>query len=388
MKYREDKYGQKISCLGFGCMRLTHKGREIDFEATQEQICKAVELGINYFDTAYIYPGSEEALGKVLKNNDLRDQVYIADKLPQYMIKSNAAIEKYFQEQLTRLQTDHIDYYLMHMLTDIEAWNNLKKRGIVEWIDAKKKDGSIRNIGFSFHGNTEMFLKILNDYDWDMCQIQYNYMDENSQAGRAGLQEAAKRGIPVIIMEPLRGGKLVTLLPEKAKKRIAESHWNPAELAFRWLWDQPEVTCVLSGMNSLEMVEENALSASKDEALTTEDLELIEEVKTLINEKIKVPCTACGYCMPCPRGVDIPQTFRCWNEMYMENRHTGRFEYFQVVGMRKEPGFATQCVACGRCESHCPQHIHIIEMLKKADKDLRPMPYRIGSKLAGKIMLR
>ena len=387
MKYRTDKNGREISCLGFGCMRLAHKGRDIDLDATKEQIHKAIELGVNYFDTAYIYPGSEEALGKVLQDPGMRDKVYIADKLPQYMIKSNAAIQRYFQEQLKRLQTGHIDYYLMHMLTDVEAWNNLKKRGILEWIDEKKKSGAIGNIGFSFHGNTEMFLKILNDYDWDMCQIQYNYMDENSQAGREGLMEAAKRGIPVVIMEPLRGGKLVSLLPEKAKKRIAESGRTPAELAFRWLWDQPEVTCVLSGMNTLEMVEENATTASMEEKLSSDDMKLIEEVKTLINEKIKVPCTGCGYCMPCPQGVDIPQAFRCWNEMYMENKRAGRFEYFQVVGMRKEPSFPSQCIACGRCESHCPQHIHIIEMLKAADKDLRPLPNKVAMKIASKFML-
>ncbi|MBE5996854.1 MAG: aldo/keto reductase, partial [Lachnospiraceae bacterium] len=307
MKYRNNKIGEPLSILGYGCMRFSRKGSGIDLEKTQEEILKAIENGVNYFDTAYIYPGSEDALGEILSRTGKRDEVNIATKLPQYLIRSRSAIDRYFSEELTRLKTDHIDYYLMHMLTDVAAWNKLQALGIEQWIAEKKAAGQIRQIGFSFHGNTEMFLKILEAYDWDFCQIQYNYMDEVSQAGRRGLQAAAEKGIPVIIMEPLRGGKLVNLLPESAKKRIAEEGGGrtAAELAFDWLWDQPEVTVVLSGMNSLEMVEENCRTASKAEPgmLTDADRDLIAGVKDAINEKLKVPCTGCGYCMPCPKGV-------------------------------------------------------------------------------------
>ena len=380
VKYRKNRNGEPISILGYGCMRFTRKGSSIDLDKAEKELLRAIKNGVNYFDTAYIYPGSEAALGEILHRNHIRDQVNIATKLPQYLIRTREAIDRYFSEELSRLQTDHIDYYLMHMLTDINAWEKLKKLGIEDWIREKKETGAIRNIGFSFHGNTDMFLKILNAYDWDFCQIQYNYMDETSQAGRKGLQAAAEKGIPVIIMEPLRGGKLVNMLPEKAKALIRKDpkKRSAAELALRWLWDQPEVTCVLSGMNSLEMVEENCRIASLVQAgeMTDADHRMIAKIRDYINEKLKVGCTGCGYCMPCPHGVDIPGTFRCYNEMYMEKKGTGRKEYVQVVGLRTEPAFASQCVGGGRCERHCPQHINIIQELKAADKALRPLPYK------------
>ena len=216
MKYRQDKYGNQISQLGYGCMRFTKKGGSADYEKAEAEILRAIELGVNYFDTAYIYPGNEECLGKILANNHVREKINIATKLPQYMIKTKAAIDKTFEEELRRLRTDYIDYYLMHMFTDIQEWENIKALGIEDWIKEHKANGSIRQIGFSYHGDTDMFLKILDAYDWDFCQIQYNYMDEHSQAGRKGLMAAAKKGIPVIIMEPLRGGKLVNQLPEEA----------------------------------------------------------------------------------------------------------------------------------------------------------------------------
>ena len=392
MKYRKNRNGEPVSILGYGCMRFSRKGNSIDLDKAEKEIMLAIEAGVNYFDTAYIYPGSEAALGEILERNHVREKINIATKLPQYMINSRASIDRYFEEEKRRLRTTWFDYYLMHMLTDLKAFENLQKNGIEEWIAGKKKSGEIRNIGFSFHGNTEMFLKILNAYDWDFCQIQYNYMDEVSQAGRAGLKAAAAKGIPVIIMEPLRGGKLVSLLPEKAKKLIAEDpkHRTAAELAFRWLWDQEEVTCVLSGMNSREMVEENCRVASQASAgeLTEEDHALISRVKDLINEKIKVGCTGCGYCMPCPKGVDIPGAFRCYNEMFTEKKGMGRREYAQVVGLRKEPAFPSQCIGCGKCENHCPQHISIRQELKNADKAIRPLPYKIGTAIARKFILK
>lgn len=386
MQYRKNRQGEPISILGYGCMRFTKKGNSIDIDKAEKEVMAAIRGGVNYLDTAYIYPGSEVALGEILKRNHCREQVSIATKLPQYLIKSEAALDKYFNEQLSRLQTDYVDYYLMHMLTDIAAWEKLCKLGIKEWIAKKKEEGKIKNLGFSFHGNTEMFLQILDAYDWDFCQIQYNYMDEHSQAGRKGLQAAAEKNIPVIIMEPLRGGKLVDLLPEKAKKLIADNERKrtPAEWAFRWLWNQPEVTCVLSGMNSLAMVEENVQIASSAEAgaFTKEDFALIEAVKQEINSNIKVGCTGCSYCMPCPKGVDIPTAFRCYNRMYTENKKAGRFEYAQIVALQKEMSDMGRCIECGKCESHCPQHIEIRRELKEARRHLLPWYYVVIIKIA------
>lgn len=391
MKYRQDRYGSPISQLGYGCMRFSKKGNAIDYEKAEWEVLLAIENGVNYFDTAYIYPGSEECLGRILAENNCRDKVSIATKLPQYIMRSAAAIDKTFGEELTRLRTDRIDYYLMHMFTDYAEWEHLKALGIEDWIARQKTDGRIRNIGFSYHGDTEMFLKILEAYDWDFCQIQYNYLDEHTQAGRRGLQAAAERGIPVIIMEPLRGGKLVEL-PEQARAALAsDSHgYTPAELGLRWLWNQPEVTCVLSGMNSEEMVRENIRIASEAEPghLTEEDLRIVEQVKQIIRAREKVGCTGCRYCMPCPKGVDIPGNFYYYNLMYMESASSARFGFAQNIGLRREPGFATQCVGCGLCEKHCPQHLPIREKLKEADRALRPPLYKLGIHAARKILIR
>ena len=392
MNYRNDKHGEPISILGYGCMRFTKNGRTIDIEKAEKEMLAAYNAGVNYFDTAYLYPGSEAAVGEIFERNGLREKVKIATKLPQYLVNSRSAIDKYFDEELSRLRTDYIDYYLMHHITDIVQWENLKKHGIIEWIAEKKRSGQIRNIGFSYHGNTENFLKILNDYDWDMCQIQYNYLDVTSQAGVDGLKAAAAKGIPVVIMEPLRGGKLVDLLPKEAKELIKNSGfgYTPAELAFRWLWDQPEVTCVLSGMNSSDMVNENCRTASDVQVheFTEKHFELVEKIREIIRKTTKVGCTGCGYCMPCPKGVDIPAIFRCYNRMYSENKKEGRFEYAQTVALAKEPAFATQCVRCGKCEKHCPQSINIRDELRNADRNLRPLPYKIGIAAARKFLLK
>jgi uncharacterized protein len=392
MQYRKNRKGEDISVLGYGCMRFSKKGSSIDIDKAEKEVMEAYNSGVNYFDTAYIYSGNEVALGEILSRNNIREKINIATKLPHYLIHSKQSIDKYFDEELRRLKTNYIDYYLMHMLTDVASWNKLKDYGIEDWIAQKKKSGEIKNIGFSFHGDTDTFLKILNVYDWDFCMIQYNYMDENTQAGRKGLVAAAEKGIPVFIMEPLRGGKLVNMLPEKAKKMIAENpkKYSAAEWAFRWLWNQPQVTCVLSGMNSEEMVKENVRIASsvKVNELSEDDLRMFSEIKNEINGKTKVGCTACGYCMPCPKGVDIPGTFRCYNEMFIEKKTAGRFEYAQTVGLRKNPGFASNCIDCGKCESHCPQHIEIRKELKIADKALRPFPYKIVIALAQKYFHR
>ncbi|MDD3204935.1 MAG: aldo/keto reductase [Lachnospiraceae bacterium] len=384
MQYRKDKKGNDISALGFGCMRFTKKGNSIDIDKAEKEVMAAIEAGVNYYDTAYIYPGSEVAVGEILHRNQCREKVKIATKLPHYMIKSMEGVEKTFQEELKRLQTDYIDYYLMHMLTDIDTWNKLVKLGMKDWIEKKLASGAIRNIGFSYHGKTDKFIELIDAYDWDFCQIQYNYMDEHSQAGVAGLKYANEKGIPVIIMEPLRGGRLVDLLPESAKEIFAQDKQGrtAAEMAFKWLYNQPEVTCVLSGMNSLKMVEENVKTASETlpESFTEADYQLIDQVKNEIQKSVKVGCTGCGYCMPCPMGVDIPGTFRCYNAMYSEGKSSGRRDYLQCTTFRKNPSSASQCVACGKCETHCPQHIEIRKELKNASKDLETISYKIVKK--------
>ena len=392
MQYRKDKYGRELSVLGFGCMRFTRKGNAIDVDKAETEIMAAYRAGVNYYDTAYIYQGSEVLLGTILKRNGIREKVNVATKLPQYMVSSLNGAEKIFREELNRLQTDYVDYYLMHMLTDVAQWQRLKEMGIEDWIAQKKAEGAIRNIGFSYHGNTENFLKILEDYDWDFCQIQYNYLDEHTQAGAKGLKAAAGKGIPVIIMEPLRGGKLVNMLPAEARKLMQENDhgWTPAAWAFRWLYNQPEVTVVLSGMNSLEMVAENVATAdtARPGDFTEEDCALIEQVREMIRKREKVGCTGCRYCMPCPKGVDIPGIFRCYNAMYTEGKGEGRFQFAQTVGLTRQPAFATQCIGCGKCESHCPQAIPIREKLKEADRALRPLPYKIGINIARAYIVR
>ncbi len=386
MKYRKDKYGNEVSVLGYGCMRFTSKGMKLDYNKAEKETMTAYEAGVNYYDTAYVYPGSEELLGRVLDENKIRDKVYIATKLPHYMIKTRKDIEDKFNEELKRLRTDHIDYYLMHMLTDIKSWNRLVDLGIDKWIEEKKKSGKIREIGFSYHGNSDMFCKIIDSYDWDFCMIQYNYLDENSQAGKTGLHYAASKGIPVNIMEPLRGGRLVNQLPDKAKKLFEkyEKKMKPAEWSFRWLWNQKEILCVLSGMNSIEMVKENTSFADKAEVgeFTEADHELLKEVVKAINEKMKVPCTGCRYCMPCPRKVDIPGTFSAYNKYYTDSKFVALKEYLMCTALRKDATSASNCIECGKCEQHCPQGIEIRKELKNARKKLEGPAYKIAKKVA------
>ena len=392
MQYRKDKNGDELSILGYGCMRFSRKGAGIDIDKTEQEILAAFRSGVNYFDTAYIYPGSEAALGEILSRNGIREKVHVATKLPQYLVRNLGSLDKYFEEELSRLKTDYIDYYLMHHLTDIAQWERLKTVGVVDWIAAKKESGAIRNIGFSYHGNTDNFLKILTDYDWDFCQIQYNYLDETTQAGSAGLKAAAARGIPVVIMEPLRGGKLVNKLPDEAKRLISHHprKWSPADWGLRWLWDQPEVTVVLSGMNSIAMVEENVRTASdaKVGAFTDDDREFLKRILGIIKAKEKVGCTGCRYCMPCPKGVDIPGIFASYNTMYTEAKLSGRSQYFQTVALAAQPSFASQCIQCGKCEQHCPQGIPIREKIQEAERALLPWPMKSFVRLGRKFLLR
>ncbi len=384
MNYRTDKYGNQISALGFGCLRFPQNMGKIDMKQTEECIMKAYHAGVNYYDTAYTYGGSEAALGEILEKNHIRDKVYIATKLPHYLIHSAGELEKYFQEELRRLRTDHIDYYLMHMLTDTATWGRLKGLGIEEWLKEKQASGAIRQVGFSYHGSSEMFCQLLDAYDWDLCLIQYNYMDEHSQAGRRGLHYAHSKGLPVFIMEPLRGGKLVSLLPEKAREIFAgySIQYTPAQWSFRWLWNQKEITCVLSGMNSVEMIEDNTNTASSAAIgdLGPKEEEMLRQVVAAINENMKVGCTGCGYCMPCPKNVDIPGTFAAYNRRYSEGWFSALRDYVMCTALRKNSSAASNCVGCGKCEKHCPQNIAIRSELKNAKKTLEGPAYRIARK--------
>ena len=381
MQYRELNNRDNLSVLGFGCMRFPKKGNGFDLEEIKRELTYAVENGVNYFDTAYIYPGSEGILGKALSETGLRDKIYIASKMPHYMMKNVDEAERRLKEQLVRLNTDHIDYYLMHMLPDVVTWNELKNRGIDKWLEEKKAAGVIRRIGFSYHGSSDMFIRILHEYNWDFCQIQYNYLDENSQGGRRGLMEAAEMGIPVIIMEPLRGGRLVNNLPKGSRDAIESSSrdWSAAEWAFRWLFNQPQVTCVLSGMNSMDMVKENIRVASDtdENSLTPDDFKVYEEIKNAIEEKIKVGCTGCAYCMPCPFGVDIPGCFKAYNNSYADNYIQGIKEYLMCTTMKKEKSMASMCRECGKCEQHCPQSIEIRKELKKVKRRFETPVYKL-----------
>lgn len=375
MNYRVNpKNNDKLSILGFGCMRFAKDEREVE-----EQIIYAIEKGVNYFDTAYIYPNSEAILGRVLAKG-YRHRVKIATKLPPYLIKKYEDLDKIFYEELKRLQTDYIDYYFMHMLTDVNIWRRLVDLGILNWIEEKKQKGEIINIGFSYHGGREEFVKIVDVYAWEFCMIQYNYLDENNQAGKSGLKYAASKGLPVMVMEPLRGGKLVTNLPMEVYQVWENAYIkrSPAEWALRWIWNHPEVTVVLSGMNSQEMVEENIRVASQAEAntFTEEDYKLFNQVGNILREKIKIPCTGCNYCLPCPMGVDIPTCFSCYNDREIEGKFAAIGKYIMQTSLKAQAHNASLCTQCGKCEIHCPQKIEIREELVKVTKTLEGFYYK------------
>lgn len=393
MNYRENqKNGDKLSILGFGCLRLPAIGNFIDEKRAEAMIISAIEQGVNYFDTAYIYQfgKSEEVLGKVLAKGYL-DRVKIATKLPHYLMRGASDMDKMFNTQLQRLKTDHIDYYLMHMLGDIGAWKRLQEYGVEKWIEDKKRNGQIRNIGFSFHGGKDQFVKLVDAYDWEFCQIQYNFLDENNQAGTSGLKYASSKGLPIIVMEPLRGGKIVNNLPMEVNEvwENAEPKRSPAEWGLRWVWNHPEVNVVLSGMSTEEQTEENIRVASGAEAnaLTPKELEYFEQVKDILNKKIKVNCTGCSYCMPCPAGVNIPQCFSIYNERYSIGKKHAKSQYMKNTGaMTSSPAYASLCRKCGKCETHCPQGIPIREKLSEVSREMEGIIFRPMVSLARKFM--
>lgn len=372
MQYRKfGSLGFEVSVLGFGCMRLPvldHDSSRIDEERAIPLVRHGIERGINYIDTAYGYHGgkSEEFVGKVLKDG-FREKVYVATKLPTYRCKDPADPDRLLAEQLARLGIDHIDLYLLHGL-DGRDWDELQRLDICRWLDRTIAQGSIGHAGFSFHGDIDSFESILDAYPWAFCQIQLNYMDVDYQAGLRGLRYAAARGVPVVVMEPLKGGKLGTRPP-----REVEAIWDeaprrrtPAEWALRWVCNFPEVGCVLSGMNSMEQLEEN-LSTVEDalpHSLTVPELELFDRVREVYARRIQVSCTECSYCLPCPQGVSIPEVFSLYNDGHMYGVMDQSRRWYQR--MLKSSRGTPSCTACGECESKCPQKLPIVQLLQDA----------------------
>ena len=382
MLYREmGKTGDKVSILGYGCMRFPRKDRKIDLERTEGQIISAIDQGVNYFDTAYIYPNSEITLGKILANG-YREKVMIATKMPPFMIHSMKDMESILDIQRKRLQTDYIDYYLMHALNGYEGWQRLKQLGTLEFLEKAKGHGKINRIGFSYHGNKKQFKDIVDDYSWDFCQIQYNYMDEENQAGKEGLEYAGSKGIGVVIMEPLRGGSLVGRMPKDIQDiwERDEMKRTPAEWALRWVWNHPEVSVVLSGMNEEIHIQENIMIASNafPESMSSNELKLIDEAKDVFNRLMKVGCTGCGYCMPCPAGVNIPLCFTYYNNRHLFSDKMMQFAYLGfTVGMDGgKSSYASLCRKCGKCEKHCPQSLEIRKHLKEVSKDMESFYFK------------
>jgi predicted aldo/keto reductase-like oxidoreductase len=359
-------------------MRFPRNFGRIDLQKTEELITYAVDKGLNYFDTAWMYPGSEETLGTIFKKNNIREKVFIATKMPVIFLKdsNDHNYDKYFNQSLDRLKTDYIDYYLLHMLTDFDQWKKLKSRGIEDWIAKKKKSGQIRMIGFSFHGPGDEFLKIIDDYDWESCLIQYNYSDENFQAGARGLHAAAAK-MPVVIMEPLLGGKLATGLPKDAVNifKKANASLSPVAWGLNWVWNQEEVTTLISGMSTMEQLEENLRLADGSSAgmLTSEKMAVYKSALEIINRSCKVRCTGCNYCMPCPANVNIPGSFSAFNARYSLGLVQGFRQYLMSTGFLSEKESSPRlCIKCAKCESHCPQNISIMKELETVKKKMEP----------------
>jgi hypothetical protein len=373
MQFRKfGKLDWNVSVLGFGCMRLptvdgNPHGPNINEAEAIRMIRHAVEGGVNYFDTAYVYHegNSEAVLGKALRGQ--RDLVKIATKCPVWMIQKESDFDRFLNEQLSRLQTHHIDFYLLHALNKSRWSEIVLKHNLLARAEAAMGDGRIRHLGFSFHDNYESFPDIINGCDcWSFCQIQYNYMDTENQAGSKGLKLAAAHGLAVVIMEPLLGGRLARPpLPIRQVIERAGVKRSPADWALQWLWDQPEVSVVLSGMSNMDQVEANLESASRarSHSFQAADLELIADLQQKYRERSAIPCTQCNYCMPCPNGVDIPGNFEIYNEAFLhEDIPVARFKYKIFVA---EPARASACVACHDCEDKCPQKIPISEWMPK-----------------------
>lgn len=380
MLYREmGNTGEKVSILGFGCMRFPTQGRydRIDYEKTVSLLDFALEKGLNYLDTAYPYHGisnsqggeSEVFLGEYLSQNSRREEVYVATKMPTWLLEDSEDLDYFLDKQLKRLQTDQIDFYLLHSLKE-KHWDDLEGMGILEFLDSALEDGRINYTGFSTHDETAFFKKVADAYKWDICLIQNNYLDEEIQAGQEGLQYAAGKGMGVTVMEPLKGGVLAKNVPSDVQMLWEESPVprKPAEWALRYLWDKPEISVVLSGMNSMQQLVENLITAEEGEphSLSLEEKDIMEKVKQAFQKNIAVQCSACGYCTPCPTGVNIPQCFSYLNQAAMLNDISNvQAQYYFMLNDTERAG---KCIECGLCEEACTQNLSIRELLKEVKK--------------------
>jgi predicted aldo/keto reductase-like oxidoreductase len=375
MLYRKmQKNGDKLSILGFGCMRLTIKENgTIDEERATSQIRYAIDHGVNYIDTAWPYHmgESEPFLGRALADG-YREKIKLATKLPSWVIKNQEDMDRILNAQLARLKTDHIDYYLIHGLVGI-LWEKMEELEVLNFLEKAKENGRIINPGFSFHGSLDDFKRIVDAYPWTFCQIQYNFLDETNQAGTEGLKYSASKGLGVIVMEPLRGGNLTNPVPPEVQElwNQAETKRTPVEWAFRWVWNHPEVTVVLSGMNEETHVKENLKIANEayPNSLTDDELQLISKVEQKYRKLMRTGCTGCRYCIPCPSGVDIPYCFEIYDNFHLSgNEKEAKLMYAAKPGgiiRGNVSGYASQCVECGQCEEKCPQHLDISGVLKE-----------------------
>jgi predicted aldo/keto reductase-like oxidoreductase len=367
MIYRENgKNGNKISILGYGCMRFPLKAGRIDEPRAISMLKRSIDGGLNYLDTGWPYHAgqSEPFLGRFLEETGLRKELFLATKLPTWLCRTGDDFYKYLNKQLEKLKTTYIDYYLMHMLTSYDSYKKLCDMGLKEYMAEIKTNGKVHNIGFSFHGEKDDFIKIVDDYDWDFCQIQYNILDINNQAGRDGLIHAHKKGLPVIIMEPLRGGSLVRDLPSEVPKMIKDAsiQKTPVELFLSWIMNHKEVTCVLSGMSLEEHIDNNLeISSSITGEISETEQKTVDAIREIFVKRSKIPCTGCGYCIDCPQGINIPRCFEVYNHI---SRGNVIRTLMQVGISGKTLKKASTCIECGKCEKHCPQSIDIINQLK------------------------
>ena len=369
-KRKMEKLNIEPSLLGFGCMRFpTTPDGEIDEPAAEKMLDKAIAEGVNYIDTAYPYHGgkSETFVGRVLQKYD-RGSLYLATKLPVWLVNTLEDVDRLFEEQLKKLQTDYIDFYLLHALGK-ERWDKMKEIGCLEHLEKLRAEGKIKYIGFSFHDSYEVFEEIINYRDWDFCQIQLNYMDTNEQAGLKGYELTAEKKIPLVIMEPVKGGSLAVFAEDiMTKFREIDAESSAASFALRWVGSLSNVKVILSGMSSMEQVKDNLNTFRAFKPLSEKEQETIAQVKDTLCSRVQNGCTGCRYCMPCPAGVDIPGCFRTWNTYHMyQNYNTVSWSWENDLGDKKQ---AKNCVKCGKCEQVCPQKLSIRDDLAKAQADL------------------